>query len=137
MNTPNEVLLPPEQQKLLELTKRAHTEGLELLGEIMKDHGEQIEGDVTNIMQFAALDGFAALLGHVLASMTLDTIAAGNQPEKDIMNGSVGALVMFQKTIQNVFTDTLLKFEKDVAEIDQIVADFEKQYANEQARTGN
>lgn len=120
--------ITPEQEELFSLTKKVHAEALRVLSDTLSAHATETGQAPTNAMQFSAIDGFMAATGQILAAMTVDTIQGSGMKEEEVIQGSVGALFMFQKTIENIFADTLAKANMEGVDIHAAIEKFEEDY---------
>lgn len=125
----------PEQEELFGLTKKAHAEALKIMSDVLLEHCKATSHTPTNAMQFAVIDGFMAAAGQVLAAMTVDTISGSDIPEQRILDGSIGALFMFQKTLENIFAETLDKGNVQGIDVSKMIRDFEKDYQTQKAKS--
>lgn len=128
--------IPPEQEELFNLTKKTYSEALKLLSDTLMEHSRTTNQTPTNAMQFAAIDGFMAAAGRVLAAMTVDTLQGSEIEEEQILQGSIGALFMFQKTLENIFIETLIKADMKGVDVSARLDQFEEDYRIEKAKAG-
>lgn len=128
--------MTPDQEELFGLTKKTHAQALNLIAVALAEHAKETDQVPTNGMQFAAVDGFMAAAGQILAAMTVDTIQNGGMDEKQILEGSVGALFMFQKTLENVFSETIWKANMEGVDVEAMLEDFAQKYKEQTAKAG-
>ena len=123
----------PDQEEMFGLTKKTHTEALKTISEVVMGHAKETSQTPTNAMQFAAIDGFMAAAGQILAAMTVDTIQGTEMKESEVLEGAIGVLFTFQKTIQNIFDETLKKANMEGVDVDAMVEKFEAEYKKAKA----
>lgn len=135
MNSP--ALLNETQKELLEITQKYHQDALTLLTNGIREQADTIGKTPTNAMQFAAIDGFMAAAGQILGTLTVEAINSKHLPANAAVDGGVGTVCMFQKTLLNVFATVLEQGKVKVDGLDAMVEDFEKAYKKEQKARAN
>lgn len=135
MNAP--AYLSDTQKVLLEMTQKYHQDAMNLLTEGLQEYAKETGKNPTNAMQFAAIDGFMAAAGQILGALTVDAITGKHLPADAAIDGGVGTVCMFQKTLLNVFASILEQGGVKVADLDKMVDDFEKAYKKEQKAKAN
>ncbi len=121
--------IPADQEEMFGITQKTHAEALKSLTEALTNHCKVTGQTPTNAMQFAAIDGFMAASGQVLAAMTVDTVQGDNGiTEERVLEGSIGALFMFQKTLENIFAETLNKANMEGVDVRARLKSFQEEY---------
>jgi len=117
-----------QQESLFNLTKQVHSESLQNITRTLEEYGKETGQPATNAAQFASIDGMMAAAGQLVGVTVVGTSETSELPTSEIVRGAVGAMFMFQKTIQNVFTDVLKQANLEGVDVDEMFAEYEKDY---------
>jgi len=125
---PEAAKLTDDQQKMLDATQNFHELAMDILTKGLEEYAEKIKETPTNATQFAAIDGMMAATGQVLAAMTLDAVRNSPMDNQAALEGGIGTVCLFQKTLLKVYLGVLETGKIKIENVDDLLDDFEKRY---------